>query len=636
MAKPLFILQGCSFATDGDGYYRESMPSRAMSRDGRVVVVDCHVHHRDFEIVARQADVLILFFVYGAELFPLIEERRRAGKPTIFETNDLYTDLPPWSLIAHYWDNPEVVYEHQALVRAVDAVQTSSARIAEHWRGIAKSTVVFANQLEDVPPLAPFDGSAPLTIGWCGSQGHLADFHWICRTLEPWLQAHPQISFAVMSGDNAFEQMHLPQSQYRYVNPGSIEEYYRFVSSLSIGLAPLLPTEYNRCRSDVKFLEYAAHGAVALLSTPGPYDHTVNHGETGFLCRSASDFIATLERVTSDAELRATVRRRAHEYVLGGRRITTAVSERIDFYRSFFKEGYEGSNLPECLGAASQDGNYIRVEADEISRDLYQLFAKQLPAEQLLPALEALSTRAPDHETVRFQLARTYNDLKQPQTSLAILRKLDRGGPVRIPVICEMARGELLNKNSSAARALAEKAIAASHFSVLGWKMLLRVMQQAPQADQHELLMRLHREHPDNLVLALLTVPLHLGAARCEYFEILHRRIESELDKRRRQGIRPLYIQVVEKCIAPLSDKQRVSAVLGQGCLLYPNSPKLLHLYGMSLRRIGQHEAADQVVAEALQIQRDAQAFRAEFRDGDPVTKVWQIPEQLSRALKMM
>ena len=53
--------------------------------------------------------------------------------------------------------------------------------------------------------------------------------------------------------------------------PGSLDHYRSWLNSLHIGLAPLLPTDYNRCRSDVKFLEYAAAGAVAVLQNETPY-----------------------------------------------------------------------------------------------------------------------------------------------------------------------------------------------------------------------------------------------------------------------------------------------------------------------------------------------------------------------------
>jgi hypothetical protein len=50
----------------------------------------------------------------------------------------------------------------------------------------------------------------------------------------------------------------LPPERYAFRPFGSLADYFRFLEGLDIGLAPLLPSGYNRCRSDVKVLAIAA------------------------------------------------------------------------------------------------------------------------------------------------------------------------------------------------------------------------------------------------------------------------------------------------------------------------------------------------------------------------------------------
>ena len=64
--------------------------------------------------------------------------------------------------------------------------------------------------------------------------------------------------------------------------PVCLDHYRSWLNSLHIGLAPLLPTDYNRCRSDVKFLDYAAAGAVAMLQNEAPY-------QAGLRCNGFSE-----------------------------------------------------------------------------------------------------------------------------------------------------------------------------------------------------------------------------------------------------------------------------------------------------------------------------------------------------------
>lgn len=58
----MIIVQACAFSEDDDGNYRESMPSKYLSRLEGVAVIDCHLHHRYFYKLAELADVLIFFY----------------------------------------------------------------------------------------------------------------------------------------------------------------------------------------------------------------------------------------------------------------------------------------------------------------------------------------------------------------------------------------------------------------------------------------------------------------------------------------------------------------------------------------------------------------------------------------------
>ena len=52
---------------------------------------------------------------------------------------------------------------------------------------------------------------------------------------------------------------------------------------------PSIPRPFNLCKSDLKFIESAAHGTVALAS-PTIYGDTIRAGQTGLIFESAEDF----------------------------------------------------------------------------------------------------------------------------------------------------------------------------------------------------------------------------------------------------------------------------------------------------------------------------------------------------------
>jgi hypothetical protein len=107
---------------------------------------------------------------------------------------------------------------------------------------------------------------------------------------------------------------------------------------LHVGIAPLLDTPFNRSRSDVKFLEYAAHGVVPVLQRIIPYSDVVAHGKTGLLFDSGEDCISKLRWLLDYPDERKRIAREAKTHVLRERMIFKRIEEREKFYLGLLKK----------------------------------------------------------------------------------------------------------------------------------------------------------------------------------------------------------------------------------------------------------------------------------------------------------
>src|SRR5262249_49860436 len=144
---------------------------------------------------------------------------------------------------------------------------------------------------------------------------------------------------------------------------GSMADYLRFLSTLDVGLAPILPTDYNRGRSDVKFLEYAAAGVAGVYADLEPYRGSVIDGETGLLYRTGEELLRCLDRLADDADLRHRLRRQAHDHVSGRRLIGQHVGDRLASYRGLLRTAATGGPLAaEVLAEAEREGQYLRLK----------------------------------------------------------------------------------------------------------------------------------------------------------------------------------------------------------------------------------------------------------------------------------
>ncbi|MEO8604127.1 MAG: hypothetical protein ABI629_16245, partial [bacterium] len=252
----LSIVQVGTLGVDGDGIYRREEPAVALAGLDGVEVYDVHYLSRWRDAAALAADVLVVYLTIDIELFSVVHLRRRLGKATFCEINDYFLEVPAWNPVHASWSNPRHQNVLINLMARSDAVQVSSPPLAEHFRRYNGQIHVLPNHIANLQPPRPPSAAAAVVVGWGGSAGHLKDIERLAPVLTNWVTAHPTVHLAIM-GDPHYATLFagVPRERFRFEPGAPLADYLRFVRTLDIGIGPLLPTEYNRCRSDVKFLE---------------------------------------------------------------------------------------------------------------------------------------------------------------------------------------------------------------------------------------------------------------------------------------------------------------------------------------------------------------------------------------------
>ena len=96
---------------------------------------------------------------------------------------------------------------------------------------------------------------------------------------------------------------------------------------------PLDDTEFNHCKSDLKFIEASACGAVALAS-PVVYAGSIRNWDTGVIFTSPDEFSSALARLIEDAALRQRLAQQAYRYVSEERQLDGQLAARERWYSS--------------------------------------------------------------------------------------------------------------------------------------------------------------------------------------------------------------------------------------------------------------------------------------------------------------
>ena len=254
-------------------------------------------------------------------------------------------------------------------------LQFSSPELQRKYGYLHESSVVFPNHILTIPPERTRKSEDNVIVGWGGSSGHLQDISKISERLISWVMSRSDVRLFLMCAESIRDLFRaLPAERKRHFAPGSLDEYYDFLSHLDVGIAPLEDTPFNRSRSDIKFLEYAAHGVVPVVQETGPYLLSVKSGKTGMFFRTKDELIGTLDYLVSDRSARQGISVNAREYIVRERNQLERGRDRVDFYRGLISayrsaQGINGSgaldkftHLCNCLGAERR-GRHLHLKS---------------------------------------------------------------------------------------------------------------------------------------------------------------------------------------------------------------------------------------------------------------------------------
>ncbi|MFD1796170.1 methyltransferase domain-containing protein [Paracoccus aurantiacus] len=255
----------------------------------------------------------------------VVADCQRRGIVLIIE----YDDDP--SLVARVLpreDVPEIYARNMALAHAV---QTSTEVLARQFARANPEVMVMPNCAETLAP-ARTHSAGPMRVLFAAlNRTRTAD---MAGLLAPAIDAlGDALSFDVIHDRQFFDALPTERKQFHPLM--DYADYLDLVGQADVSLMPLegLPEELGK--SDVKWVEAASRGAVAIAS-PAVYGETIRHGENGFLAQTPQDWPDLLISLAADPELRSRIAAAARAEVAQGRMMADQVGKRRDWYLELF------------------------------------------------------------------------------------------------------------------------------------------------------------------------------------------------------------------------------------------------------------------------------------------------------------
>lgn len=221
-----------------------------------------------------------------------------------------------------------------------DMVITPSSVLAGKWRRLNKNVRVIKNfiDLEIWSPLNLIKDDQ-IRILWQGGDSHFVDMHIVADALQTVMTKFKNVHLVVMGVHFAAYTKKLPKDRVHIETWVPMEVYPWKVKTLNadIGICPLANTEFNICKSELKWEEYSALRIPSVCSNIPPYSLNVKDGKTGYLCSDTKDWVDALTILVGSETKRKELGNNAREYIEQHYDLDKNAYRYLEAFESLFK-----------------------------------------------------------------------------------------------------------------------------------------------------------------------------------------------------------------------------------------------------------------------------------------------------------
>lgn len=207
-----------------------------------------------------------------------------ANKPVLLDIDDNIFSVSPYiPAYQGYSPNGPMMEIHKTIAKMVDGIIVSTPALAEVYKEYNKVGHV-PNGIRYLYDKKPHEG---INIGYMVSHSHLENAQIIEPALVKILRKYNNVRLYYTGAFKGFMER-LPKElecQVNYVPFYPLKDYLKYVNQLNldIGLAPLMDNDFNKCKSNIRILEYWQNRTAVIASPLPEYSSTMTHGFDGYL-----------------------------------------------------------------------------------------------------------------------------------------------------------------------------------------------------------------------------------------------------------------------------------------------------------------------------------------------------------------
>lgn len=281
-------------------------------------LIDSAEVRRIIDSLCARADVVIwqmLDFQHSLDFW--MDMRNRHQKPFLMEIDDYVSDIPVEN--AGFQQLRPGGMRHRVMMeqmRMSDALIVSTPYLASQYEGMNENIHVIPNSIdfEEWDNAYESQKKGPRTrIGWIGGGSHNADLEMVRPVIEELCK--DDVWFYCIHGvPESFKGMRNVYWTHKW---SKINLYPKFLASFKfdIGIAPLVDNNFNRGKSNLRWLEYSALKIPTVASPLPDFERAIEQGKTGFLASDLDSWAKHLKDLIASDSLRKEIGRNAYQSI---------------------------------------------------------------------------------------------------------------------------------------------------------------------------------------------------------------------------------------------------------------------------------------------------------------------------------
>lgn len=296
----------------------------------------------------------------------LVTQVRRSGAQLLYSLDDNLMDL---TTAVVPWFEPRHRDVCEYFLRAADGVIVSTPPLQVRVAAYNSRVALVPNMLDErlLPPrwlqratrLIP---RTSLVIGYMGTFSHDGDLLMILPALRAVCERYRgRVTLQIIGAVARRETWELLRDLPVTVIPLTADRaaYPKFMYWFTrlrwdVALAPLIDSPFTRCKSDIKFLDYAALGVAGIYSRVPAYESSVRHLETGWVAENTIEaWQSALTALMANRQLRTKLARTAGRYLHTQRTLATGAARWLATLNKLLDRSPENSVAETNLGAGT-------------------------------------------------------------------------------------------------------------------------------------------------------------------------------------------------------------------------------------------------------------------------------------------